>query len=149
MREGASLNKEHLTVQWLSESITELRNEMSELQESTANVTRAVQVHQQTESPAMEEIRELRDDLARQQLQVKALRQRQEKTDATLRQLRDEATQQSADLKKWMQRQGGSDTVSTLYNSVPLYTPYNHLTLCVVTMDSCLIARTLVSLAVQ
>lgn len=112
LREGASLNKEHLTIQWLSESITELRNEMTELQESTANVTRVVQLQQYQESPAMEEINELKEGMTKMQLQLKALRTRQDKSEATLRQLRDEAIQQTEDLKKWMVQHKG-DMVST------------------------------------
>lgn len=120
MREGASLNKEHLTTQWLSESITELRNEMTELQESTANVTRVVQLQQYQESPAMEEIRELKDSMAKMQLQMKALRARQDKNEATLKQLRDEAIQHVTDLKKWMQQHKG-EAVSTITTVICVY----------------------------
>lgn len=119
LREGASLNKEHLTIQWLSESITELRNEMTELQESTTNVTRVVQFQLQHESPAMEEINELKESMSKMQLQLKAMRTRQDKSDSVLKQLRDEAIQQAADLKKWMQQHKG-EVVSTHTQTHPL-----------------------------
>lgn len=112
LREGASIYKEHLTVQWLSESITELRNEMLEVQESTANVTKALQ-QQQSYSPVMEEINEMKDELAKLSLSYKALHHRQESSERQIKQLRDEAMQHGEDVRKYMMREGHKSGVST------------------------------------
>lgn len=89
-----------MTVQWLSESITELRNEMLEVQESTANVTKALQQQQQY-SPVMEEINEIKDEVARLQLSYKALHHRQETSEREIKRLRDESQQHGEDVRKY------------------------------------------------
>lgn len=109
MREGASLNKEHLTVQWLSESITELRNEVAELQESQTNVTRTMQQR----TPVIEEINEMKDEIATIHLEMKAERARIEKTEHAVKELRDEAIQHVEDVRKYMMRH--KDSVSTTF----------------------------------
>lgn len=100
LREGASLNKEHLTVQWLSESITELRNEITELQESSSNMTKTIQLR----SPLSEDINEIKDEIARIQLSLKALRSRQEKSERDIKELQDEAIQHVEDVRRYMQK---------------------------------------------
>lgn len=100
-----------MTVQWLSESITELRNEMLEVQESTANVTKALQQQQQY-SPVMEEINEMKDELAKLQLSYKALHHRQESSDRELKRLRDESMQHGEDVRKYLIREGHKIGVS-------------------------------------
>lgn len=109
MREGASLNKEHLTVQWLSESITELHNEVAELQESLVNVTRTLQQR----TPVMEEINEMKDEIASIHLEMKAARERHGKTEYAVKELQDEAIQHVADVRKYMMQH--KDLVSTTF----------------------------------
>lgn len=110
MREGANLNKEHLTVQWMSESISEVRNEVAELQESLANVTRRLQQR----TPIMEEINEMKDEIAGVHLEMKALRERNERNERAVKELRDEAIQHAADVRKYMLRH--KDSVSGTFS---------------------------------
>lgn len=98
-KDGTNLNsKEHLTTKWLSESITELRNQIAELQESQANVTRSIQQR----TPVAETISEMKEDIAAIRLEIKAIRERQSKTEDTLKELQDEAIQHVEDVKKYI-----------------------------------------------
>lgn len=124
LREGASLNKEHLTTQWLSESITELRNEVAELQESQVNVTRTLM---QTRTTLTEEINEMKDELATVRLEMKASRERQQKTDYVVKELQDEAIQHVEDVKKYMIRHKDSVSTTFIYLCFVLITTPNLL----------------------
>lgn len=88
--------KEHLTVDWLSQSIAELRTELSELQEASSNTSR----HLQQRNIVLEDIAELRSDYAKMKLELIALRERQDDTDKIVHQLRNEAIQSADDLRK-------------------------------------------------
>lgn len=91
-----SSTKEHLTVDWLSQSITELRSEVSELQEASSNTSR----HLQQRNIVLEDIAELRTDYAKLQLELIGLRERQDETDKIVHELRNEAIQSADDLRK-------------------------------------------------
>lgn len=90
----------------MSESITELRNEISELQVSQFNVTRSIQ-QRTTET---EDVNEMKEEIATIRLEIKALRERQSKTGDTVKDLRDEAIQHVEDVKKYMLKR--KDSVS-------------------------------------
>lgn len=101
MREGVSSNKERLTVQWLSQSITELRSEVAELQDSSSSLSRSIQ----QKSLSREDIQDLRDENKRFKLELDALRSRQDQSEVLLKELREEAIQSAADLRKSLLQQ--------------------------------------------
>ena len=88
--------KERLTVEWLSQAITELRSELSELQEVTNNTTRSLQQRNQF----VEDIAELRTDFQKFKLDLQALKLRQEATDKIVQELRSEAIQINEDFRR-------------------------------------------------
>lgn len=101
LRESNSPNKERLTVQWLSQSIAEIRSELAELQESSSNVSKDAQLRNQL----MEDINTLRADFSTMKLELESLRSRQEKTEVLVRELREEAVQSAEDIRRSLSRQ--------------------------------------------
>lgn len=101
LRESNSPNKERLTVQWLSQSIAEIRSELAELQESSSNVSKDAQLRNQL----MEDINTLRADFSTMKLELESLRSRQEKTEVLVRELREEAVQSAEDIRRSLNRQ--------------------------------------------
>lgn len=85
LRQGASPKKEKLT-EWLSNSIAELRSEISELQATASNLTKSC--HQRNI---------ITDDINMFKLETSALRTRQDQSDVLLRELREEITQGSGE----------------------------------------------------
>ncbi|XP_038117688.1 protein scabrous [Culex quinquefasciatus] len=96
LREGSSPNKDRLTVQWLSQSISEIRSELAELQESSSNVSKDAQLRNQL----TEDITGLRADFATLRLELESLRSRQDKTEVLVRELREEAVQSAQDIRR-------------------------------------------------
>lgn len=96
MREGVSTNKDRLTMQWLSQSITEIRSEIAEIQESTSNLSKNFQ----QKNLISEDITSLRSDLQNLRLELTAIKSRQDSTDVYVRELREEAIQSSEDLRR-------------------------------------------------
>lgn len=101
LRDSNSPNKERLTVQWLSQSIAEIRSELAELQESSSNVSKDAQLRNQL----MEDINTLRADCSTMRLELESLRSRQEKTEVLVRELREEAVQSAEDIRRSLNRQ--------------------------------------------
>ena len=93
---GAPSNKERLTVQWLSQSISELRSELAELQESSSNASKNVQQRNQI----FEDISTIRSDISHMRLELDSVKSRQEKIEVLVRELREEAVQSAEDLRK-------------------------------------------------
>lgn len=96
IRKSSSSNKERLTVEWLSESITELRTELSELQEASSNASR----NSNRPSIFQEDLIELRNDFGKLKLEIEAIKLRQETTEQLVKELRSEAVQRDEDLRK-------------------------------------------------
>ncbi len=96
MRKASTSNKERLTVEWLSESITELRTELSELQEASSNASRNIN----RPSAIQEDVVELRNDFTKLKLEIDALKLRQENTERLVNELQSEAVQRDEDLRK-------------------------------------------------
>lgn len=91
-----STNKERLTMQWLSQSITEIRSEIAEIQESSSNLSKNFQ----KKNLISEDIESLRSDLQNLRLELTAIKSRQDNTDVFVRELREEAIQSSEDLRR-------------------------------------------------
>lgn len=97
MREPMTQNrgKERLTVQWLSQSIDELRKEVAEVQQiSSESSLRSVR-----RSDAAEELREMKGDLLKLKLEIESLRSRQETAEEQMLTIQTEAQQSVADLR--------------------------------------------------
>ncbi|XP_058456228.1 protein scabrous [Malaya genurostris] len=101
LRDSSSPNKERLTVQWLSQSISEIRSELAELQESSSNASKDAQLKNQL----MEDINTLRADFATLKLELESLKSRQEKTEVLVNELREEAVQGAEDIRRSLTRQ--------------------------------------------
>ncbi|XP_055620393.1 protein scabrous [Toxorhynchites rutilus septentrionalis] len=110
LREGSSPNKERLTVQWLSQSISEIRSELAELQESSSNVSKDAQLRNQL----TEDINTLRADISTMKLELESLKSRQEKTEVLVRELREEAVQSAEDIRRSLNRQREKTTNAQL-----------------------------------
>lgn len=90
--------KERLTVQWLSQSIAELRKELAEVQQISSETSReSVQ-----RSLAHEDLQEAKAELQTLKLEVESLRSRQETTELQLVEMQTEAQQSVEDLRKSM-----------------------------------------------
>uniref|UniRef100_A0A1B0D5H4 Uncharacterized protein n=1 Tax=Phlebotomus papatasi TaxID=29031 RepID=A0A1B0D5H4_PHLPP len=96
LREGSSGSNEHLTAQWLTRTIAELRSELAELQQTSSASSKEFQQRSQM----IEDISGLREDVKTLRLEVEALRSRQEKADKLIHELRNEAIQNSQDLRR-------------------------------------------------
>lgn len=80
----------------MSESITELRTELSELQEASSNASRTYN----RPSVVQEDVVELKNDFAKLKLEIEALKLRQESTERLVKELQTEAVQRDEDLRK-------------------------------------------------
>lgn len=95
-RASKTASKERLTIEWLSQSIAELRAELSELQEASSNTSRSLQQR----NTVLEDITELRTEFEKLKLDLTAMKQRQEETNKIVRELRNEAIQSADDVRK-------------------------------------------------
>ncbi|XP_059612535.1 protein scabrous [Phlebotomus argentipes] len=96
LREGWQGSNEHLTAQWLTRTIAELRSELAELQQTSSASSKEFQQRTQM----IEDISGLREDVKSLRLEIEALRQRQEKADKLIHELRNEAIQTGEDLRR-------------------------------------------------
>lgn len=103
-RQGVSPNQEKLTT-WLSSSISELRTEISELQESASNLSRTC--HQS--NLLTEDLQNIHNEVKTFRLEINALKSRQEKSEVLLRELREEITENTR--KYWTHQEQGTKKV--------------------------------------
>ncbi|GAB0100725.1 hypothetical protein DMENIID0001_168100 [Sergentomyia squamirostris] len=96
LREGSSGSNEHLTAQWLTRTIAELRSELAELQQTSSASSKDLQQRTQM----LEDISGLREDVKMLRLEIEAMRSRQEKSEKLLTELRNEAIQSGEDLRR-------------------------------------------------
>ncbi|XP_049540992.1 protein scabrous [Anopheles darlingi] len=96
---GSGASKERLTVQWLSQSMAELRSELAELQQTVGGGSGGPSKEAQFRNQLLEDLGALRSELAGVRLEVEALRSRQEKTEVLVRELQEEAVQSADDLR--------------------------------------------------
>ncbi|XP_058828037.1 uncharacterized protein LOC131687953 [Topomyia yanbarensis] len=115
LRDSSSPNKERLTVQWLSQSIAEIRSELAELQESSSNVSKDAQLKNQL----MEDISTLRAEFSTLKLELESLKSRQEKMEVLVHELREEAVQSAEDIRRSLTRQREKKTVTYGTASAP------------------------------
>uniref|UniRef100_A0A182FET8 Uncharacterized protein n=1 Tax=Anopheles albimanus TaxID=7167 RepID=A0A182FET8_ANOAL len=101
LREHGSASKERLTVQWLSQSMAELRSELAELQQMVGGgPSGGPSKEAQFRNQLLEDLGALRSELGGARLELEALRSRQEKTEVLVRELQEEAVQSADDLRR-------------------------------------------------
>ncbi|XP_073846390.1 scabrous [Musca autumnalis] len=93
---GATGNKERLTIEWLQQSIGELRKQLVELQSLASNAMRDVA----TRTQSWEDLTTIRSDFQQLKLELAALKERQQQTDVYVQELREETQQQEEDYKR-------------------------------------------------
>ncbi|XP_067631731.1 protein scabrous [Eurosta solidaginis] len=93
-------NKERLTVEWLQQSIAELRKQLVELQDLASEASKSVSHRTQS----YEDLATIRNDFAQLKLEVAALRERQQQNEVFIQELREEAVQQEEDYKRLLLR---------------------------------------------
>lgn len=101
LRATHSGNKERLTVEWLQQSISEIRKQLVELQRSAGNVAKDVR----HSGGAYEDLATIRSDYQQLKLEVAAQRERQQQTEVLVQELREEMLQQEQEYKHQLNRQ--------------------------------------------
>lgn len=101
LRATHSGNKERLTVEWLQQSISEIRKQLVELQRTAGNVAKDV-LHS---GGAYEDLATIRSDYQQLKLEVAAQRERQQQTEVLVQELREEMLQQEQEYKHQLNRQ--------------------------------------------
>ncbi|XP_017008524.2 protein scabrous [Drosophila takahashii] len=114
LRSSQSGNKERLTVEWLQQTISEIRKQLVDLQRTAGNVARDVQQRSST----FEDLATIRSDYQQLKLELAAQRERQQQTEVFVQELREEMLQQEQDfqhalvkLQKRSRKDGGSASV--------------------------------------
>ncbi|XP_068145716.1 protein scabrous [Drosophila tropicalis] len=106
LRAAQSGNKERLTVEWLQQSISEIRKQLVELQRSAGNMAKDVQIR----SAGYEDLATIRHDYEQLQLELTAQRERQQQTEVYVQELREEIMQQEQDFRHQLNKQTQSQT---------------------------------------
>ncbi|XP_037717236.1 protein scabrous [Drosophila subpulchrella] len=114
LRSSQSGNKERLTVEWLQQTISEIRKQLVDLQRTAGNVARDVQQRSST----FEDLATIRSDYQQLKLELAAQRERQQQTEVYVQELREEVLQQEQDfqhalvrLQKGTRKEGSSASV--------------------------------------
>ncbi|XP_050326763.1 protein scabrous [Bactrocera neohumeralis] len=100
-------NKERLTVEWLQQSIAEIRKQLVELQGLASEASKSISHRTQS----YEDMATVRNDFTQLKLEVAALRERQQQSEVFVQELREEALQQEEDYKRLLLRATPSPTV--------------------------------------
>ncbi|XP_017078956.2 protein scabrous [Drosophila eugracilis] len=95
LRSSQSGNKERLTVEWLQQTISEIRKQLVDLQRTAGNVARDVQQRSST----FEDLATIRSDYQQLKLELAAQRERQQQTEVYVQELREEMLQQEQDFQ--------------------------------------------------
>lgn len=101
LRATHSGNKERLTVEWLQQSISEIRKQLVELQRTAGNVAKDVR----HSGGAYEDLATIRSDYQQLKLELAAQRERQQQTEVLVQELREEMLQQEQEYKHQLNRQ--------------------------------------------
>ncbi|XP_017873085.1 PREDICTED: protein scabrous-like [Drosophila arizonae] len=101
LRATHSGNKERLTVEWLQQSISEIRKQLVELQRTAGSVAKDVRHG----GAAYEDLATIRSDYQQLKLELAAQRERQEQTEVIVQELREELLQQEQEYKHDLNRQ--------------------------------------------
>ncbi|KAM7343689.1 scabrous [Cochliomyia hominivorax] len=91
-------SKERLTIEWLQQSIGELRKQLVELQQIASNAMRDVT----TRTQSWEDLTTIRSDFQQLKLELAALKERQQQTDVYVQELREESEQQEEEFQHFI-----------------------------------------------
>ncbi|XP_030387404.1 protein scabrous [Scaptodrosophila lebanonensis] len=97
----SSANKERLTVEWLQQSISEIRKQLVELQRTAGTVAKDMQVR----STGYEDLATIRNDFQQIKLELAAQRERQQQNEVLVQELREELLQQEEDYRRLLNKQ--------------------------------------------
>ncbi|KAH8300321.1 hypothetical protein KR044_012919 [Drosophila immigrans] len=92
-------NKERLTIEWLQQSISEIRKQLVELQRTAGSVANDVRHN------GYEDLATIRSDYQQLQLELAAQRERQQQTEVIVQEMREELMQQEQEFKHQVNRQ--------------------------------------------
>uniref|UniRef100_A0A1A9WDX3 Uncharacterized protein n=1 Tax=Glossina brevipalpis TaxID=37001 RepID=A0A1A9WDX3_9MUSC len=92
-------NNERLTIEWLQQSVGELRKQLVELQQIASNAMRDVT----TRTQSWEDLATIRSDFQQLKLELATLKERQQQTEVFLQELREETQQQEEDFRHLLQ----------------------------------------------
>ncbi|KAH8258446.1 hypothetical protein KR038_011593, partial [Drosophila bunnanda] len=95
LRASQNGNKERLTVEWLQQTISEIRKQLVDLQRTAGNVAKDVQQRSST----FEDLATIRSDYQQLKLELAAQRERQQQTEVYVQELREEMLQQEQDFQ--------------------------------------------------
>lgn len=95
LRASQSGNKERLTVEWLQQTISEIRKQLVDLQRTAGSVAKDVQQRSST----FEDLATIRSDYQQLKLELAAQRERQQQTEVYVQELREEMLQQEQDFQ--------------------------------------------------
>lgn len=101
LRATHSGNKERLTVEWLQQSISEIRKQLVELQRTAGNVAKDVR----HDGGAYEDLATIRNDYQQLKLELAAQRERQQQTEVIVQEMREEMMQQEQEFKHQLNKQ--------------------------------------------
>jgi len=101
LRATHSGNKERLTVEWLQQSISEIRKQLVELQRTAGNVAKDVR----HDGGAYEDLATIRNDYQQLKLELAAQRERQQQTEVIVQEMREELMQQEQEFKHQLNKQ--------------------------------------------
>ncbi|KAM8714440.1 hypothetical protein ACLKA7_014553 [Drosophila subpalustris] len=102
LRATHSGNKERLTVEWLQQSISEIRKQLVELQRTAGNVAKDAR---HGDSAAYEDLATIRNDYQQLKLELAAQRERQQQTEVIVQEMREELMQQEQEFKHQLNKQ--------------------------------------------
>lgn len=94
-------NKERVTIQWLQQSVNELRKQLVELQEIASKAMKDVT----TRTQSWEDLTTIRSDFQDVKLELAAIKERQQKNDIYMQELREESLQQEEELRHFIVQQ--------------------------------------------
>lgn len=102
-------NKEKLTVEWISQSIAEIRKELSELQGVASKASK--DVSQRTQN--FEDLATIKSDFHQFKLELESLKERQQTTEVFVKELREDAIQREEDMRRILLNRDQSDETHT------------------------------------
>jgi len=116
LRATHSGNKERLTVEWLQQSISEIRKQLVELQRTAGNVAKDVRHG----GGAYEDLATIRNDYQQLKLELAAQRERQQQTEVIVQEMREEMMQQEQEFKHQLNKQlNANANANSKTNAIP------------------------------
>ncbi|XP_034107079.1 protein scabrous [Drosophila albomicans] len=112
LRATHSGNKERLTIEWLQQSISEIRKQLVELQRTAGNV--ANDVRHNGGAGYYEDLATIRNDYQQLKLELAAQREKQQQTEVIVQEMREELMQQEQEYKHQLNRQQNAAKASAI-----------------------------------